>query len=98
MKSPIDCSASEPATSATTGSGPLLLALASALIPVYFTYSGWNAAAYLAGEIKDFTGISAPYEEPEAPELVIDTNQTDIDDSARQVVDFLLANEVVQKA
>jgi APA family basic amino acid/polyamine antiporter len=29
------------------------LALGAALIPVYFTYSGWNAAAYLAGEIRD---------------------------------------------
>ena len=28
-------------------------ALATAMIPVYFTYTGWNAAAYLAGEIRD---------------------------------------------
>jgi bifunctional enzyme CysN/CysC len=31
-----------------------------------------------AGEIRDFTGISAPYEEPEAPELVIDTGKSDV--------------------
>jgi APA family basic amino acid/polyamine antiporter len=29
-----------------------LLALGAAMVPVYFTYSGWNAAAYLAGEIR----------------------------------------------
>ncbi|MGE0753656.1 MAG: adenylyl-sulfate kinase, partial [Alphaproteobacteria bacterium] len=31
-----------------------------------------------AGEIKDFTGISAPYEEPENPDLVLDTEAQDI--------------------
>jgi APA family basic amino acid/polyamine antiporter len=30
-----------------------IVAFGSAMLPVYFTYSGWNAAAYLAGEIKD---------------------------------------------
>jgi len=29
------------------------LALGAAMLPVYFTYSGWNAAAYLAGEMRD---------------------------------------------
>jgi adenylylsulfate kinase len=51
----------------------------------------------LAGEIKDFTGISAPYEEPENPELVIDTMQHDIDECAKQIVDFLIENEVISK-
>ena len=32
-----------------------------------------------AGEITDFTGISAPYEEPANPELVIDTSNGDVD-------------------
>lgn len=30
-----------------------LLALGAAMVPVFFAYSGWNAAAYVAGEIKD---------------------------------------------
>lgn len=51
----------------------------------------------LAGEIEDFTGISAPYEEPESPELVIDTMQNDIDDCAKQIVDFLIEREVISK-
>jgi APA family basic amino acid/polyamine antiporter len=29
------------------------LALGAAMIPVFFTYSGWNAAAYVAGEVRD---------------------------------------------
>jgi len=33
--------------------GFLPLAVGMALIPVFFTYSGWNAAAYLAGEMRD---------------------------------------------
>src|SRR5690606_34801881 len=32
-----------------------------------------------AGEIPDFTGISAPYEEPEAPELVVDTTKLTVE-------------------
>jgi adenylylsulfate kinase len=39
-----------------------------------------------AGEIPDFSGISAPYEAPEAPELRIDTTQGSIDECAALVV------------
>ncbi len=42
-----------------------------------------------AGIIKNYTGISAPYEEPLAPELVLDTAKTDVEASVRCVVDFL---------
>jgi adenylylsulfate kinase len=42
-----------------------------------------------AGIIKNYTGISAPYEEPAAPELVIDTGKTAIEDSLKQVIDYL---------
>ncbi len=42
------------------------------------------------GEIKEFTGISAPYEEPENPELILDTDHiTSIHDHARTVLDYL---------
>lgn len=51
----------------------------------------------LAGEIKDFTGISAPYEEPENPELVIDTTQHGIEDCAKRIVDFLVEKDVVSR-
>ena len=42
-----------------------------------------------AGEIPEFTGISAPYEEPEKPELVIDTNGQTVDESVQVLVDHL---------
>jgi adenylylsulfate kinase len=42
-----------------------------------------------AGEIPEFTGISAPYEEPEKPELVIDTNGQSVDESVQVLVDHL---------
>ena len=44
----------------------------------------------LAGEIPQFTGVSDPYEEPLAPELVIDTEREEVADSASRVVDRLL--------
>lgn len=40
-----------------------------------------------AGIIKEFTGISAPYEEPLNPELVIDTDKESIEDSTDKVID-----------
>ena len=42
-----------------------------------------------AGEIPEFTGISAPYEEPEKPELVIDTNGQTVDESVDVLIDYL---------
>ncbi len=44
-----------------------------------------------AGEIADFTGISAPYEAPEAPELRVDTHLASVDECAQAVVDWLEA-------
>ncbi len=42
-----------------------------------------------AGEIPEFTGISAPYEEPENAELVIDTNGQTVDESVQVLVGYL---------
>lgn len=42
-----------------------------------------------AGEIKDFTGISSPYEDPEDPELVVETGNLSLDESAAQVIAML---------
>jgi len=42
-----------------------------------------------AGEIKEFTGISAPYEEPIKPELTIDTSKLDLEQSRDRVIQFL---------
>jgi len=43
----------------------------------------------LAGEIKDFTGVDDPYEEPEDPELILDTDKESIEESVRRVLDKL---------
>jgi adenylylsulfate kinase len=42
-----------------------------------------------AGEIPNFTGISAPYEAPEKPELVLDTGAQSVDESVAQLLGFL---------
>ena len=43
-----------------------------------------------AGKIKDFTGISAPFEAPENPELEINTSELSIDDSVQKVLGYIL--------
>jgi bifunctional enzyme CysN/CysC len=44
------------------------------------------------GEIADFTGISAPYEEPAAPELVLDTGAASVEDSLKSLLDYVKRN------
>ena len=46
---------------------------------------GLYAKAF-AGEIKEFTGVSDPYEAPENPELVVETETTPPDESARLII------------
>jgi len=43
-----------------------------------------------AGEIKDFTGISAPFEAPENPDIEINTSKFSIDNSVQKVLDYIL--------
>jgi len=50
-----------------------------------------------AGDIADFTGISAPYEAPESPELVVDTVESSAADCAEQIY-LRLARDGVIKA
>nr|WP_321361129.1 sulfate adenylyltransferase subunit CysN [uncultured Hyphomonas sp.] len=45
-----------------------------------------------SGEIKNFTGISSPYEAPENPELRIDTVDRSPDDAAEEILDYLREN------
>jgi adenylylsulfate kinase len=42
-----------------------------------------------AGEIPEFTGISAPYEEPGNAELVLDTDALSVDESVAQILECL---------
>jgi adenylylsulfate kinase len=40
----------------------------------------------LAGEIKEFTGVDDPYEEPDRPELVVDTHAETLEESVGKVL------------
>ncbi|KAM3418734.1 Adenylyl-sulfate kinase [Cercospora zeina] len=42
-----------------------------------------------AGEIKEFTGVSAPYEKPEAPEIYIDSVETSVEAAVLQITEYL---------
>jgi len=44
-----------------------------------------------AGEIRGFTGVDAPYEPPEHPELRVDTVTTDVQEAVSQIVELLKA-------
>jgi adenylylsulfate kinase len=48
-----------------------------------------------AGEIKEFTGISSPYEAPEAPELRVETGSQSLEDSVAQVLAYLQQQGVI---
>jgi adenylylsulfate kinase len=50
-----------------------------------------------AGEIKDFTGISAPYEEPEKPEITLDTARYSVDECTEKLLDYLIRNGYIEE-
>ena len=47
-------------------------------------------AKALKGEIKNFTGITSPYEEPEMPNLVIDTSNETVEESVKKLEEYIL--------
>ena len=47
------------------------------------------------GEIKEFTGISAPYEVPKEPEVLVNTAELSIIESAQKVITFLKENNLI---
>ncbi|GAA0133981.1 adenylyl-sulfate kinase [Paenibacillus sp. YSY-4.3] len=48
-----------------------------------------------SGEIIEFTGISAPYEEPINPEIIIESHKISIVDAANQIVAYLIENKLI---
>jgi len=48
-----------------------------------------------AGEIKEFTGISSPYEPPLRPELTVDTGHASIEDCVETVIELLRSRGIV---
>jgi adenylylsulfate kinase len=48
-----------------------------------------------AGIIQNYTGVSAPYEEPENPDLVIDTEKLDLKGSVQEVLNLLKGKKFI---
>ncbi len=49
------------------------------------------------GEIKEFTGISSPYERPENPELIVDTDRLTLEESVNVVMDYIAEKLFINK-
>ncbi len=50
-----------------------------------------------AGEISNFTGVSAPYEDPESPELHVDTGTLSIEESTKVVLSWLEEQGIIPR-
>ena len=50
------------------------------------------------GEIENFTGISAPYEEPQDPELVVDTRKLTVEESVEKVLSIIDEDYMIEEA
>lgn len=48
-----------------------------------------------SGELVNFTGISAPYEEPLSPEIRLDTANRSVDNSVEQIISYLNQGEII---
>ena len=49
------------------------------------------------GEIKEFTGISSPYEAPGNPEIVVDTGTLNLNDSVKEVFNYLREQNLIER-
>lgn len=49
------------------------------------------------GEIKNFTGISAPFEAPEHPDITLDTSKLQVEESVKILLDYVLPKAVLKK-
>ena len=49
-----------------------------------------------AGQIPEYTGISAPYEEPEDPEIVVETDKENTEESVETIISYLQTNGIVK--
>lgn len=47
------------------------------------------------GIIKDFTGIDSPYEEPQQPEIILESDQYSIEECVEQVIGYLTAKKAI---
>ena len=51
-----------------------------------------------AGEIKQFTGIDAPYEAPENPEVILDTDHETLEESLAGIISYLEKKNIIPRA
>jgi adenylyl-sulfate kinase len=51
-----------------------------------------------AGEIKEFTGVSDPYEPPENPEVVLETEQETPEEAAERIIAYLEERDLIPPA
>jgi len=51
-----------------------------------------------SGEIKEFTGISSPYEEPVNPEISVDTDKLDLNECVDKIIQYLTEKEIISKS
>ena len=49
------------------------------------------------GEINNFTGISSPYEEPENAQLILNTDNLNVQECVDQVIQYCLTNGIIEK-
>jgi len=48
-----------------------------------------------AGEIKEFTGISAPYEAPESPEVHIRSDKVSVEEAVAKIIEYLISKDLL---
>ena len=48
-----------------------------------------------AGEIPDFTGISSPYEQPENPEILLNTSNQSVQTCVESIISYLKKNQII---
>ncbi len=53
-------------------------------------------AKALRGEIKEFTGISSPYEEPTQPEILVETDVQSTEEIVNQIIEDLVRRGIIQ--
>lgn len=49
-----------------------------------------------SGLIPEFTGIDSPYEEPQTPEIIVDTDQQSVEDCVESILDWLRQYQILK--
>ena len=48
------------------------------------------------GEIPEFTGISSPYEAPDKPELILDTNVLSVEECLKKIISYISQRQIIK--